>query len=641
MGEFSNIDSPSQWIDTVAVDQPYRDVPSEVLEQLYRPIAPWQIRLLRIAPSADFQSDLTCDLLTADLIPFPGVGLVQESTIVQYEALSYSWGYPALTKSIACNGLRLPVSDTMYEALRHIRRKDKIRYLWTDACCINQRNLHEKSKQVEMMFVIFQKAMRVVAWLGTPSPEEEILFHLVSRTDEYDQVDQHVYSLSSPPNNKRYHHDHYDHNLALAREAAMRMVTSRAFFRRTWIRQEFFAAQEMDIVCGKHVFSFPRLSNVLDQLLPEYATSPSRFIHDPDPASRALLCYSYFRSDYESQQMHQTREANSIWFYTIMRSAIYQSTLPQDKIFAVLGIVTALTNQEANAKMDVEQWDATKGLPPIDYTKPMSLVFQDFIKHTVNGSNNLKCLSIFENRGASGKDLPSWTIDLRVDVPRYLVPEQMAYWGRDFVEELRKTTLDFDQHNVLPLHGRRIGTIGAPDSQKATCFPWSEDYPREVIGLASPMLESCLSAEESWFPEADNRDSEGQLAQALARLQTQCAYLWKAMDCKSSVIMPLDGTHVPELRSRPKSERYHYAFVSDLVNHGDILVHLNGASLPFVLRDAGKGTFSFLGPAILAVGVFKHGGGRGTRAEASPLFRYAIAGVDKLERHRVEEFVLV
>ncbi|EXJ53329.1 uncharacterized protein A1O5_13422, partial [Cladophialophora psammophila CBS 110553] len=92
-------------------------------------LAPWKIRLLRIAPSADLQSDLTCDLLTADLVPFPGVGLVVESAIVQYEALSYTWGYPVLTKSINCSGLRLPVSETMYEALRYIRRKDITSYL--------------------------------------------------------------------------------------------------------------------------------------------------------------------------------------------------------------------------------------------------------------------------------------------------------------------------------------------------------------------------------------------------------------------------------------------------------------------------------------------------------------------------------
>ena len=125
---------------------------------LYQRLAPWQTRILRIHPSRDFHSVLTCDLLTADIIQLPGIGLVQDFQIVEYEALSYSWGYPAPTKSIRCSNRDVPVSENLYDALRHIRRTDSVRYLWTDACCINQSDLAEKSHQVSMMLTIFQKA---------------------------------------------------------------------------------------------------------------------------------------------------------------------------------------------------------------------------------------------------------------------------------------------------------------------------------------------------------------------------------------------------------------------------------------------------------------------------------------------------
>ena len=159
------------------------EVPESTRRQLYHPLAPWQIRLLRIHPSEDLESNPVCDLLVADLISFPGVGLVQESTIVQYEALSYSWGYPGLSKTVECNGTNLAVSETAHEAIRHIRLPDGVTYLWTDVCCINQADLGEKSVQVGMMFTIFQKASLVIAWLGTPSPDEKVLFTIIDSTE--------------------------------------------------------------------------------------------------------------------------------------------------------------------------------------------------------------------------------------------------------------------------------------------------------------------------------------------------------------------------------------------------------------------------------------------------------------------------
>ena len=120
-------------------------VPEAVRKQLYEALAPWQIRILGIPPSADHHSELTYDLLEADLILFSGIGLVQEKEIVEYEALSYSCGYPAHDRSMICNGVSFPVSDTLHEALFHIRKDEQIRYLWTDACCIDQYDVEEKS----------------------------------------------------------------------------------------------------------------------------------------------------------------------------------------------------------------------------------------------------------------------------------------------------------------------------------------------------------------------------------------------------------------------------------------------------------------------------------------------------------------
>jgi hypothetical protein len=51
-----------------------------------------------------------------------------------------------------------------------MRFKDSVRLLWADALCINQEDLLERAHQVNIMKNIFQRASRVLIWLG---PEKE------------------------------------------------------------------------------------------------------------------------------------------------------------------------------------------------------------------------------------------------------------------------------------------------------------------------------------------------------------------------------------------------------------------------------------------------------------------------------------
>ncbi len=107
----------------------------EIAQQLYSPIWAWQTRLLKIYPGEI--SDITCcDLLVVDLIATPGVGATNTGEIIEYEALSYSWGYPAFTHRVECNGVEVPVTEGLAQALLHLRLPDRSRYLWVDAFCM-------------------------------------------------------------------------------------------------------------------------------------------------------------------------------------------------------------------------------------------------------------------------------------------------------------------------------------------------------------------------------------------------------------------------------------------------------------------------------------------------------------------------
>jgi hypothetical protein len=114
------------------------------------------IRGLRLQPG-DASAKLVCRLETVSLENSPG-----------YEALSYCccWGSESNTYETSCNGSRVTVTQNLRDALQDLRAPDKIRILWVDALCINQRDGREKTQRV-MMGDIYRRARKVAVHLGS------------------------------------------------------------------------------------------------------------------------------------------------------------------------------------------------------------------------------------------------------------------------------------------------------------------------------------------------------------------------------------------------------------------------------------------------------------------------------------------
>lgn len=123
---------------------------------LYEPLLrdPATIRLLTLLGGA-FSDPLQCRLDNVPFEPDPG-----------FEALSYSWGDPTVTRPIQVNGRVLHVTSNLEAALKHLRYTDEDRTLWVDAVCINQADVVERSHQVSIMGQIYGKAKQVLVWLG-------------------------------------------------------------------------------------------------------------------------------------------------------------------------------------------------------------------------------------------------------------------------------------------------------------------------------------------------------------------------------------------------------------------------------------------------------------------------------------------
>lgn len=92
-----------------------------------------------------------------------------ESTSVDYpdyQCLSYTWGAPDGGHEIYLNGCLFHVRRNLSDFLHQAALSLPMQPLWIDAICINQQAIQEKNIQVTRMGSIYNRAQRVMVWLG-------------------------------------------------------------------------------------------------------------------------------------------------------------------------------------------------------------------------------------------------------------------------------------------------------------------------------------------------------------------------------------------------------------------------------------------------------------------------------------------
>lgn len=133
---------------------------------------PNSFRLLQILPEDDpcSKSQPRCRLFAYSPSTPTGDDSSPEDSIPQYQALSYVWGAPDKTKSIAVNDKTVQVTENLYAALVQLRCW-AVDFIWIDAICINQGDVRERGHQVRTMANIYSRASRVIIWLGQERPD--------------------------------------------------------------------------------------------------------------------------------------------------------------------------------------------------------------------------------------------------------------------------------------------------------------------------------------------------------------------------------------------------------------------------------------------------------------------------------------
>lgn len=555
--------------------KPYQQAPMpnpsdvrKTANHLYQQLKPWQTRMIELLPDR-YEATLKCRLLTVEVIDTEGVGIPDTSETIKFEALSYAWGSDIPKATIVCNdGRVLPIGENLADALVFLRREKSSRYLWCDAICINQSNIDEKALQVRNMLRIFEKADRVIAWIGLPRFEsqtlasEEFSFNetnlLFSALNNWAVVNSIINDDFGPSGSHRPKCGEIARTIY---ETLVEHCVERQWFFRTWVRQEVFAAKQSTIQSGQETIDLEKFLNMLFKFASvwersAFSTLDSRGrsevrrnqqLHPPRTChtlSRDLMHAGTDRPGYSLPA--RRRRYTSHWLRVLQDGTDFDVTDPRDRVYGALGMIQS---NETRLYVD-DRPEFRKARFPIDYSKTVSEVYQDVVKFLIGLDENLDVLTIFEARENISSDWPSWAPDWRegkersfIDTPPNRMFDQQMY-GLPTKQRLA------ERHLVL--QGHQLGRICLLDA-------------KTPVSRHTPV---------SW-PLASHMDENYRLIILNGRTFVRGEYWTENSDGGSSTKVLL-----------PRAAQL-----------DDLVVWLQGGRTPFLLRPTSKSLqFKFLGP---------------------------------------------
>jgi hypothetical protein len=322
------------------------------------------IRLAELLPG-HHDDEISCRLIHVALEDNP-----------QYEAVSYYWGDPTIRSTIRCDDDTLQVTTNLYAALRQLRSPFRPRKLWADTICINQQDIDERSQQERLIKDIFEKAERVLIWLGEEGDDSQ---HAISVAGELAQAYRDV-ELRGNGAPKAF--GRFDMLSEQPRIRALGQLVTRQWFRRVWVIQELAVSRDALVLCGTESISW-------DDLLRALSVQDSLNLYLADHEVNA--CVFNLQN---TRQMYRAGVREDL--LTILnRHRAFISTDPRDKIFGIRALAKGGTSMSL-----------------VNHRLGTAALYTSIAVETIQTSSNLDILSVpprFE--GGNPHELPSWVPD--------------------------------------------------------------------------------------------------------------------------------------------------------------------------------------------------------------------------------------
>ena len=413
----------------------------------------FSIRILNLEPSPRWDAPIQCRLNNATLHP---VGL-------EYEALSYTWDSNQLTDPIVLDGSRFNVSSNLSSFLRHRREKENTVQLWVDGICINQQDTEEKSRQVQMMNLIYTAAPKLVIWLGPSTSNSDLAMEYLSDLGS-----------NSP----------FDKMPILSGDIliAIKELLSRRWWSRVWIVQEVFwggvgvKINNVRLRCGQRKILWINLVIAAARMQAHADDMRQHF-----PAIRNILGLEKLRD--HGAEIAQKAFDNSHILRLVSLHRKFQATDPRDKVFALLGLI--------------RKYEDHSSRPRINYSVSTREVYTTFARMSLRRESKLEILRHCNERLVP--DLPSWAPDwsvCSVDEPlpglSFLDESKKPWYFTSSSEKNPKMETGFEISGTSPIAFKLLN-----DSPDIKPFRLANARPKIVrLDKLPPQMEQMCSADE-------------------------------------------------------------------------------------------------------------------------------------------------
>lgn len=447
---------------------------------------PDAIRLVVLLPATDKRVKIKCVLCNERLSNNPN-----------YEALSYVWGDPHITKQIILNDTKFEATVNLEAALRCLRHPRDPRVMWIDALCIDQGNLTERTSQVQQMGAIYRHAKQVAVWLG---PETNTSLRAFETLDKIATIlrekrwESRSYDASPPWVNpddfkavdqkQAYRKFFLDFRWELGMEAIEKLFR-RPWWQRVWVIQEIALAQEATLYCGCHYSQWDTFDEFL-QMISKVSTEQVFYnnfdmtenwlekVHNRLSGFLPGVMMSNIRHLRNNAHGNHLPELDLVDILNLCRGAM--CTDPRDRVYGVLGIFTATASNHQ--------------LRRPDYTISVTQLYSAVASEKLLRDRTLDIFSMItpdhlelpekKSNACFQRDyyLPSWTPDWGVLGHSSVQEAKIRPEGdKDTSQKLfcaaldRRSPIPFSLSSsglVLTLHGVKVDIISEISSSKCT-----------------------------------------------------------------------------------------------------------------------------------------------------------------------------
>lgn len=226
-----------------------------------------------------------------------------------YDAISYTWADENGDTTKCCSlkigspGALLPITRSCDSVLRRVRKLTS--WIWIDAVCINQQDVQERGKQVDLMPLIYKGASRTFAYVGEAADGSDFVLKNLS-----EGVWTSPYLLD--------------------------LFFARPYFSRVWVVQEIALSKSITMMCGDNAVQWTKF--MTHEHLQQIYTS------------------SYFETFPTVLRLDQRYLSSSTSILdALLLGRSCNASDPRDKVFGLLGLVSAEGRPPADYSMSTAE----------------------------------------------------------------------------------------------------------------------------------------------------------------------------------------------------------------------------------------------------------------------------------------------